>query len=143
MRRPLLSGAASNEERNFVFEMFRQGKLKTIFLTKIGDEAIDLPNANVGIEISMNKGSRRQMMQRLGRIMRPKPASSSESYKSYNAVFYSIISDDTREMKYMANRRKYLIDLGFQYDLRLFEYPNIESAYDIYNSDPDKQKIVE
>ena len=55
-----------------MFDMFRQGKFKTIFLTRIGDEAIDLPNANVAIEIAMNKGSRRQMMQRLGRIMRPK-----------------------------------------------------------------------
>ncbi len=52
--------------------MFRQGKFKTIFLTRIGDQAVDLPNANVGIQIAMNKGSRRQMMQRLGRIMRPK-----------------------------------------------------------------------
>ena len=52
--------------------MFREGKFKTIFLTRIGDEAIDLPNANVAIEIAMHKGSRRQMMQRLGRIMRPK-----------------------------------------------------------------------
>lgn len=77
--------------------MFRQGKFKTIFLTRIGDQAIDLPNANVAIEIAMNKGSRRQMMQRLGRIMRPKQASSSESY---NAVFYTIVSDETLEMKY-------------------------------------------
>jgi superfamily II DNA or RNA helicase len=29
--------------------MFRQGKIKTLFLSRIGDEAIDLPNANVGI----------------------------------------------------------------------------------------------
>jgi DNA excision repair protein ERCC-3 len=72
LKRPLLGGDTSNEDRNFVFDMFRQGKFKTIFLTRIGDEAIDLPNANVAIEIAMNKGSRRQMMQRLGRIMRPK-----------------------------------------------------------------------
>jgi len=52
--------------------MFREGKFKTVLLSRIGDEAIDLPNANVGIEINIHKGSRRQMLQRLGRIMRPK-----------------------------------------------------------------------
>lgn len=57
--------------------MFRQGKIKTVFLTRVGDQAIDLPNANVAIEIAMKRGSRGQMMQRLGRIMRPKQASSS------------------------------------------------------------------
>jgi superfamily II DNA or RNA helicase len=33
----------------FIFDMFRQGKIKTLLLSRIGDEAIDLPNANVGI----------------------------------------------------------------------------------------------
>jgi DNA excision repair protein ERCC-3 len=98
-----------------------------------------LPNANVGIEIAMNKGSRRQMMQRLGRIMRPKQASSSESY---NAVFYTIVSDETAEMKYFEKRRDYLVNLGFQYDLRLFEYSNHETIEDIYKSDLEKQKVV-
>ena len=55
-----------------MFDMFREGKFKTVLLSRIGDEAIDLPNANVGIEINIHKGSRRQMLQRLGRIMRPK-----------------------------------------------------------------------
>ena len=49
--------------------------------------------------------------------MRPKQASSSESY---NAVFYTIVSDETAEMKYFEKRRDYLVNLGFQYDLRLF-----------------------
>ena len=49
LKRPLLAGDTQNEDRNFVFDMFRQGKFKTIFLTRIGDEAIDLPNANVAI----------------------------------------------------------------------------------------------
>lgn len=56
----------------FIFDMFRQGKIKTLFLSRIGDEAIDLPNANVGIEINIQHGSRKQMLQRLGRIMRQK-----------------------------------------------------------------------
>jgi len=63
----------------------------------------------------MHKGSRRQMLQRLGRIMRPKEASSSESY---NAVFYTIVTDGTIEMSYFNKRKTCLVNLGFQYDLR-------------------------
>ena len=67
-----MSGDSKTEERMFIFDMFRQGKIKTLFLTRIGDEAIDLPNANVGIELNIQHGSRKQMLQRLGRIMRQK-----------------------------------------------------------------------
>ncbi len=68
----MLKGSAKPEERNFIFDMFRQGKIKTLLLSRIGDEAIDLPNANVGIELNIQHGSRKQMLQRLGRIMRQK-----------------------------------------------------------------------
>lgn len=99
--------------------MFREGVYKTVLLSRIGDEAIDLPNANVAIEINIHKGSRRQMLQRLGRIMRPKEASSSESY---NAIFYTIVTDKTVEMRHFSKRRECLVNLGFQYDLRFCEY---------------------
>lgn len=72
LRKPILSGDSKPDERMFIFDMFRQGKIKTLFLTRIGDEAIDLPNANVGIELNTQHGSRKQMLQRLGRIMRQK-----------------------------------------------------------------------
>ena len=49
LKRPLLTGDTIIEDRNFVFDMFREGKFKTLFLSRIGDEAIDLPNATVGI----------------------------------------------------------------------------------------------
>ena len=92
LKRPLLTGDTQIDDRNFVFDMFREGKFKTLFLSRIGDQAIDLPNAKVGIEINIHKGSRRQMLQRLGRIMRPKDSNVSSSY---NAMFYTIVTDDT------------------------------------------------
>lgn len=49
LKRPLLTGDTEINDRNFVFDMFREGKYKTLFLSRIGDEAIDLPNATVGI----------------------------------------------------------------------------------------------
>lgn len=56
---------------------------------QVGDNSIDLPDANVLIQISAHGGSRRQEAQRLGRILRPKKNSAAEEY---NAFFYSLVS---------------------------------------------------
>lgn len=74
------------------------------------------------------------MLQRLGRIMRPKEASSSESY---NAVFYTIVSDETLEMKYFMKRHKCLVDLGFQYDLRVFDFNMRGNLPELMKDDPE------
>lgn len=41
-------------------------------LLQVGDNSIDIPEANVIIQISSHAGSRRQEAQRLGRILRAK-----------------------------------------------------------------------
>ncbi len=46
-----------------------------MFLSKVGDNSIDIPEANVLIQISSHAGSRRQEAQRLGRILRAKKVS--------------------------------------------------------------------
>ena len=66
-------------------------KINTLMMSKVGDTSLDLPNANVIIQISSHFGSRRQEAQRLGRILRPKKDLISE----YNACFYTIISKNT------------------------------------------------
>lgn len=48
------------------------GQVSTVFLSKVGDNSIDIPEANVLIQISSHAGSRRQEAQRLGRILRAK-----------------------------------------------------------------------
>ena len=47
-------------------------QVSTVFLSKVGDNSIDIPEANVLIQISSHAGSRRQEAQRLGRILRAK-----------------------------------------------------------------------
>ena len=54
--------------------------MSTVFLSKVGDNSIDIPEANVLIQISSHAGSRRQEAQRLGRILRPKKASLCTSF---------------------------------------------------------------
>ena len=60
---------------------------------KVGDVAIDLPEASVIIQVSSHFGSRRQEAQRLGRILRPKEASKDGDF---NAFFYTMVSTDTQ-----------------------------------------------
>ena len=60
--------------------------------TQVGDTSIDLPEANVIIQIASHFGARRQEAQRLGRILRPK----ARAGDSFNAFFYTLISRDTQ-----------------------------------------------
>ena len=43
-----------------VIDKFKSGQINTFFISKVGDTAIDLPDANVIIQVSSHFGSRRQ-----------------------------------------------------------------------------------
>lgn len=97
----------------------------------MGDTAIDLPCANVAIQIGMHYKSRRQEVQRMGRIMRAKDNPNNE----FNAYFYTLVSLDTSEVLYSNTRQKCLIDQGFQYEILLEE--ELE-----YHQFPNKHKYI-
>jgi DNA excision repair protein ERCC-3 len=59
-----------------MYQKFRDGSLDILVLSKVGNFAIDLPDANVAIQVSGTFGSRQEEAQRLGRILRPKKDSS-------------------------------------------------------------------
>lgn len=87
--------------------------INTLIISQVGDVAIDLPEANIIIQISSHFGSRRQETQRLGRILRPK---SGTRFKiGFNAFFYSLLSMDTTEMYYSNKRQQYLVDQGYTF----------------------------
>ena len=100
LRRPLIYGDTSHAERTRVLHAFKfSNEINTIFLSKVGDNSIDIPEANVIIQISSHGGSRRQEAQRLGRILRPKAAALAAmacgkevkvSAHDHNAFFYSL-----------------------------------------------------
>jgi DNA excision repair protein ERCC-3 len=85
--------------------------VSTIFLSKVGDTSIDLPEATCLIQISSHYGSRRQEAQRLGRILRAKRRND----EGFNAFFYSLVSRDTQEMYYSTKRQQFLIDQGYAF----------------------------
>jgi DNA excision repair protein ERCC-3 len=110
--KPFIYGPTSGTERMRILSQFQHNpNLRTIFISKVGDTSIDLPEATVIIQISSHYGSRRQEAQRLGRILRPKPHADGE----YNAFFYSLVSKDTQEMFYSAKRQQFLIDQGYSF----------------------------
>ncbi|CAM9461574.1 unnamed protein product [Discosporangium mesarthrocarpum] len=109
---PFIFGATPESERQRILGTFRVNPLvNCIGLSKVGDTSIDIPEANVIIQISSHFGSRRQEAQRLGRILRPK----SNVDGGFNAFFYTLVSTDTAEMYYSSKRQQYLVDQGYTF----------------------------
>lgn len=117
LSRPTIYGKTPENERQLFLNQFKlpahQSQYNTIILSKVGDNSIDLPEANVIIQVSSHFGSRRQEAQRLGRILRPKQKSEAE----FNAYFYSLVSKDTEEMKYSSKRQQFLVDQGYSFKI--------------------------
>ena len=68
---PFVSGETPHARRRRLFEQFRSGPRDVLVVSRIGDEGLDLPEAEVAIAASGLGGSRRQGAQRAGRTMRP------------------------------------------------------------------------
>ncbi|KAK2385143.1 General transcription and DNA repair factor IIH helicase subunit xpb1 [Trifolium repens] len=119
LRKPMIYGATSHVERTKILQAFKTSKdVNTVFLSKVGDNSIDIPEANVIIQISSHAGSRRQEAQRLGRILRAKGKLQDRmagGKEEYNAFFYSLVSTDTQEMYYSTKRQQFLIDQGYSF----------------------------
>lgn len=95
----LLTGDTPEEERKRALQEFKYAQRGILVVTTVGDEGLDIPDANVGILVS-GTGSRRQFIQRLGRLLRPKPGGK-------EAVMYEIILEKTTE-EFQARKRKTL-----------------------------------
>ena len=107
---PLITGQTPNAEREDLYGQFRRGALRRLVLSKVGNFAIDLPDANVMIQVSGTFGSRQEEAQRLGRILRPK-----EGEKP--ASFYTLVTRDTREMDFAHHRQLFLTEQGYSYEI--------------------------
>src|SRR5258707_3613491 len=105
---PLLTGRTTNKHREKLYEQFRRGEIKHMVVSKVANFAIDLPDANVAIQVSGTFGSRQEEAQRLGRILRPKQDGGL-------AYFYSIVTRDTRDQEFSANRQLFLTEQGYRY----------------------------
>ncbi|POM67954.1 TFIIH basal transcription factor complex helicase XPB subunit, partial [Phytophthora palmivora] len=121
-------GGTGERERMRLLQSFRSSPLvNVICISKVGDTSIDLPEANVIIQVSSHFGSRRQEAQRLGRILRPK----ANATGGFNAFFYTLISTDTHEMFYSNKRQQYLVDQGYTFKVvtDLFEPGSFQGVF--------------
>jgi DNA excision repair protein ERCC-3 len=107
---PFITGETPVEERERLFEAFRQGELSTLVVSKVANFSIDLPEASVAIQISGSYGSRQEEAQRLGRLLRPKA-------DGRKAWFYTIIARDTVDQDFAQNRQRFLAEQGYSYEI--------------------------
>jgi DNA excision repair protein ERCC-3 len=105
---PLITGATPTEEREQLYDQFRQGTVRQLILSKVGNFAIDLPDAHVLIQVSGTFGSRQEEAQRLGRILRPKS-------DGLTAHFFTLVTRDTRELDFAHHRQLFLTEQGYSY----------------------------
>jgi DNA excision repair protein ERCC-3 len=110
---PLITGKTPAREREKLFGGFRSGEIALLVVSKVANFAIDLPEANVAIELSGTFGSRQEEAQRLGRILRPKADGG-------QAFFYAVVSHDTVDQSYSDHRQLFLTEQGYRYEIEDF-----------------------
>jgi len=105
---PVITGETSVAERQRLFGAFRSGELDLLVVSKVANFSIDLPSAEVAIQVSGSFGSRQEEAQRLGRLLRPKS-------EGKTAHFYTIVSRDTVDADFAQNRQRFLAEQGYSY----------------------------
>ncbi|PSP72299.1 DEAD/DEAH box helicase [Halobacteriales archaeon QH_9_66_26] len=101
---PFISGETRHPERERLFDEFRRGERTRLIVSRVGDEGIDLPNAEVAIVASGLGGSRRQASQRAGRTMRP----------AGNSRMYVLATRGTREEEFVRQQLRHLAGKGIR-----------------------------
>ena len=107
---PQITGDTPVDERERLFQEFREGRISTLVVSKVANFSVDLPEASVAIQISGSYGSRQEEAQRLGRLLRPKADGRSAS-------FYTLISRDTVDQDFAQNRQRFLAEQGYSYQI--------------------------
>jgi DNA excision repair protein ERCC-3 len=107
---PIITGRTPRRERERLYGLFRRGDIRLLVLSKVANFALDLPDANVAVQVSGTFGSRQEEAQRLGRILRPKTDGST-------ARFYSVVTRGTKDQEYAERRQLFLTEQGYKYTI--------------------------
>ena len=105
---PLITGKTPQVERERLFDAFRCGTERVLVISKVGNFALDLPDAELLIQVSGTFGSRQEEAQRLGRVLRPKA-------DGRQAHFYTLVTRDTQELEFAHNRQLFLAEQGYSF----------------------------
>jgi len=93
---PHITYKTIKEERRDVLEGFKSGRYNAVVTSRVLDEGVDVPDAELGIIMS-GTGSGRELIQRLGRILRPKQ-------DGRKARLVELVSKHTQETNTSARR---------------------------------------
>ena len=107
---PIITGRTPQTKREELYEKFRKKEVPVLVVSKVANFAVDLPDANVAIQVSGTFGSRQEEAQRLGRILRPKKDAN-------EAHFYSVVTRDSTEQDYANKRQLFLTEQGYRYEI--------------------------
>ena len=118
---PLITGKTPNKERDKLYGQFRDGSLRNLMVSKVGNFAIDLPDASILMQISGTFGSRQEEAQRLGRVLRPKA-------DGRPAHFFSLVTKDSKEQEFSMNRQLFLTEQGYAYKIMNYSGGEIVAA---------------
>lgn len=118
---PIITGQTPNAERDEIFAQFKMGEISILIVSKVANFAIDLPDANVAIQISGTYRSRQEETQRLGRVLRPKADGSS-------AWFYSVVTKDSKDQECAKKRSLFLTEQGYRYCIQVLDDADVGSA---------------
>jgi superfamily II DNA or RNA helicase len=87
----------SRRERDRSLEAFRRGELRALVSSRVLNEGIDVPDADVAIIVG-STGGEREHVQRVGRLLRPAPGK--------RAVVYELVTAATSETRLTRERRR-------------------------------------
>ena len=79
-----------------------------LFRSKVANFSIDLPSAQIAVQVSGAFGSRQEEAQRLGRLLRPKA-------EGTTARLYAVVARDTVDTDFAAHRQRFLAEQGYGY----------------------------
>jgi DNA excision repair protein ERCC-3 len=99
---PFVYGETDHDERERIYDAFRDGELDALIISRVGDEGIDLPDAEVAILASTMGSSRSQTGQRAGRTMRPLG----------DATVYIVLTKGSGEEDWGRESTQYLAEKG-------------------------------
>ena len=97
---PFITYTTQADERAENLANFKSGAYRALVTSKVLDEGVDVPDANIGIILS-GSGSKREFVQRLGRILRKRG--------DKKAILYEIVSGSTNEVD-TSRRRNQAVD---------------------------------
>ncbi|GAB3622912.1 DEAD/DEAH box helicase [Mariniluteicoccus endophyticus] len=104
---PLITGATTNRQREKLYDQFRTGEIDLLVVSKVANFSVDLPSAQVAIQVSGAFGSRQEEAQRLGRLLRPQD--------DKTARFYAVVARDTSDADFAQHRQRFLAEQGYAY----------------------------